>query len=84
MVDYEVLLANRRKALAGVLADTLGKTCVIGFELKVRAVNSNKLDKLIQGQHPVHDEDVFRGHVKFLCHEAKQGVGHTRSRPQAG
>ena len=58
MVDDDVLLPDRREAVAAGLADALGEARVVGLELEVGPVESDELRELVQGQHALDDEDA--------------------------
>ncbi|MCC2653695.1 MAG: hypothetical protein K0Q60_3861 [Microvirga sp.] len=78
MVDDDVLLADRREAVAAVLADALGEARIVRLELEVRTLQSHELRQVAQAHHTLDDEDLVRGDLRFLGHEETQVLGHGR------
>src|SRR5215217_2815143 len=75
-MDDDVLLPDRREAVAAGLADALREARVVGLELEVGAVERHELRQLVQGQHAVDDEDVLGRDLEFLSDEMADVLGH--------
>jgi hypothetical protein len=78
VVDDHVLLADRRKAIAAMLANALGKARRIGRELEVGPVDAHQLLQVVDAQHSGNDVDVPIGQVERALHHAPQRVRHAR------
>ena len=77
VVDDEILLFDRKKTIAAIVADALGKARIIGLELEVRPVETDELGKLVQGEHPVEDRKFpRRRHRVPRPRNAAQLLGH--------
>ena len=76
MVDDDVLLPDRREAIAAMLADALGKARIVGLELEVRPVERDELGQFVERQHALDDEDlVVRLDFEFLGDEVRRSSG---------
>ena len=46
-MDDEILLFDREKAIAAIVADALGKARIVGLELEVRPVETDELGEIV-------------------------------------
>ncbi len=72
MMDDKVLLANCRETIAGLLADALGKSRIVGHEFKIRAIELGKLRELHQRQRAVDQNHFVIGGRKRALDKAPQ------------
>ena len=78
VVDDEVLLADRREAVAGMVAHALREAGVVGLEPEVVARRPDDLGDGVERQQPrQHGDPVFR-HVEFLHDELPERHRHLR------
>ena len=78
MVDDQVLLPDRGKAVAGVIADALGEARIVRHEFKIGPVDGQKLRKLAQRQHAFDHEHLVVSHGERALHKAPKLGGHCR------
>ena len=78
VVDDDVLLADRREAVAAVLADALGEAWIVRLELEIRPLQPHELRQVPQAHHALDDEDLVPGHFQLLGHEEAQVLRHRR------
>ena len=78
MVDDEVLLADRREAVAGVIANALGVARIVGHEFEVRPVEAHELRQLVERQHAVDEENLVVAARQRALHETAQLRRHRR------
>src|ERR1700730_12728718 len=71
-MDDKVLLADCRETIAGLLADALGKSRIVGHEFKVRAIETGKLRELRQRQRAVDQNHLVIGGRKRTLDKAPQ------------
>ena len=76
MVDDDVLLPDRREAIAAMLANALGEARRIGLELQVRPLDRDKLLEIVDGEHAGDDVDLVVGDGERALHHGAQRVGH--------
>ena len=76
VMDDEILLLDREKTIAAIVADAFGKARIIGLELEVRPVETDEFGKLVQGEHSVEDENFLADDIQFLGDECAQLLGH--------
>ena len=76
MVDDDVLLADRREAVAAMLADALGKTRIVGRELQIVARHGDDLRDLVERQRAVQHADAARRHAELAGDEIAQFRRH--------
>ena len=72
MVDDQVLLPDRRKAIAAVIADAVGITRRVGHEFEVRPIEAGELRHLVERQDAVDLEDAVVDGAERTLHEALQ------------
>ncbi len=78
MMDDQVLLPDRREAIAAEFADALGKARIVGHELQVRPVERHELRQFVERQHAIDQEGLVVGHAERVLHEAAQFRGRRR------
>ena len=78
VMDAEVLLPDRRQAIAAIVANALGKTGVVWLELERRPVDADEFRKVVERQHPVQHEDFSWQDFEFVGDEGAQFIGKTR------
>ena len=71
VVDDEILLLDREKTIAAIVADALGKARIVGLELQLRPVETDEFGKIVQGQHSIEDKNFLFDDVEFLGDEAR-------------
>ncbi len=76
VVDDDVLLAHRGKAIAVELADALGEAADERLEQKIWPIGDDELRRIRKRQEPVLDEDGVLADLQLLDHEALQAIGH--------
>ena len=76
MVDDDVLLADRREAIAAMLADALGKARIVGRELQVVARHRDDLGNLVERQRPGQHADAVGRDAELAGDELAQFVRH--------
>ena len=72
MVDDEILLPDRGKAIAAVIADAVGIARRVGHEFEIRPVELRELRHLVQRQHAVDFEHAAIGGTKRALHKVLQ------------
>ena len=72
MVDDQVLLPDRREAVAGMIADALGEARIVGHEFEVGPVDRHELVELAQRQHAVDQEHLVVGDRERALHGLAQ------------
>ena len=78
MVDDQVLLPDRGEAVAGVIADALGKARIVRHEFEIGPIDGEKLRQLVQRQHALDQEHLVVGDRERALHEAAQLGRHRR------
>ena len=78
MVDDEVLLPDRGEAVAGMFADALGKTGIVGHEFEIGTVDRGELRHLREREHAVDHEHLVLGHRRAPA--ARSGADPSRHR----
>ena len=76
MVDDQVLLPDGGEAIAGMLADALGKARIVRDEFEVGAIDRGELRQFREREHAVHHEHLVFGDSKRAPHEAPQVRRH--------
>ncbi len=76
MLDDEVLLADRRKAVAAMIADAFGKARIIGNEQQIGPVDRDHFLQVVERQHAVDQERLVVAHRHRSLHEAPQIFRH--------
>ena len=76
VVDHEVLLADGREAIAGIVAHALGEARVVGLESQVRPVDADDLAEVVQRQQAVNREALVGGGAEFVGDEQAQLLRH--------
>ena len=75
-MDDQVLLPDRREAIAGLLADALGKARIVGHEFEIGAIDRGELRQFREREDAVHHEHfVFRDRER-TPHESPQVRRH--------
>ena len=77
-MDDQVLLPDRGKAVAGVIADALGEARIVRHEFEVGPVDGQKLRQLAQRQHALDQEHLVVGDGERALHEAAKLGRHRR------
>ena len=72
VMDDQVLLADRREAVAALIADALGKARIVGHEFQVRPVDRDELRQLVERQHAVDQEHLVVRDAERALHEGAQ------------
>jgi hypothetical protein len=78
VVDDEILLPDRREAIAAVIADAVGIARRVGNEFEVRPVEARDLRHFVQRQHAVDVEHAGLAGIERALHEALQFRRHPR------
>src|SRR6266567_3622044 len=78
MMDDDVLLPDRGKAIAAVIADALGKTRVVGGEDEIGALVGDQLCGIVEAEDALRREHIGRGGVEVLAQKAPQIGRHPR------
>jgi hypothetical protein len=77
MMNDQILLPDRREAIAGMIADALGKARIVRHEFEVGAIDlGQKLRHLVEREHAVHQEDLVVGDGERALDEAAQLLRH--------
>ncbi len=76
MMDDEILLPDRQKTIPAIVADAFRIARIIGFELEVRTVETDKFGKFVQSQHSVQDKNFLADHIEFFGHEGAKLFRH--------
>src|SRR5262249_16717983 len=76
VMDDQVFLFDRQKAIARIVSDALRKTRIVSLEFEVRPVEIDKFGELIEGKHTVEDIYLFADNIEFLGNETAQLVRH--------
>ena len=77
-MNDEVLLANGREAIPGMIANALGVARIVGHEFEVRPVETHQLGELVERQHAIDQENLVVGARERLLHEPAQLHRHGR------
>ncbi len=77
-MDDDVLLADRREAVAAVVADALGIAGLEGGKAEIRAVVGDELAGVLDAEDAVDDHDVLRLRLELLNDEAAQRLRRGR------
>src|SRR5689334_5299782 len=72
MVDDEILLPDRRQAIAAMIAHAPGIAWRVRLEFEVGPIETGDLPHLIECQHAVDGEYAVIGHTERALHEAPQ------------
>ena len=72
MVDDQILLADRRKTVAAMVANALGIARIVGHEFEIGPVEPGELRKIVERQHAVDQEDFVVGDRQRALHKAAQ------------
>ena len=78
MVDDEILLPDRGKAVAAVIAHAFGIARRIRHEFEIRPMQVGDLAHLVEREHTVDAEHAVVGGAERPLHEAAQLHGHGR------
>ena len=78
VVDHEILLPDRREAIAPVLAHPFREAGIVGLEFQLGPIHADEFRKVVQRQHPFDREALVRGGVEFVRDEQTQRFGHPR------
>ena len=78
VVDDEILLPDRREAIAAMIADAVGIARRIGHEFEIGPVEAGDLPHLVERQHAVDAEHAVVGDAERALHEAPQFGRHRR------
>src|SRR5262249_26495178 len=78
MVDDDVLLSDRSKAIPAEVSDALGKASVIGGKNQVGALVDDQLLGIVETKDPVGREDVGGGGIEPFHQETTQVGRHRR------
>ena len=84
VMDDQVLLADRREAVAALIADALGEARIVRHEFQVGPVDRDELRQLVQRQHAVDQEHLVVGDAERALHERAQLGRHRRLRLRGG
>ena len=76
MVDDQILLPDRREAIAAVLADAFGKAGNERREFQVGPIERDQTRQFVQTEHAVDQHDAGREHVDVAGDELAQALGH--------
>ena len=77
-MDDDVLLPDRRHAVAAMFADAFGEARIVGNEFQLRTVDRHDLRKLVERDQAVDEEDFLVVHVELLGHEGPEFRGRLR------
>ena len=72
VVDDDVLLADRREAVAAMVADAFGKTRIVGCEFQIVARHGDQFRHLVDRKQPVQHADPAGRHAEFQGDEIPQ------------
>src|SRR5262249_44592932 len=79
MMNDDVLLPDRRKAITAEIPDPLGKACVVWDEHEVGTfIDDNQLPEIVEAQQPIGRKHVCRRNVELLDKKPPQLGGHCR------
>ena len=78
VVDQDVLLANRREAVAAMVTDPLGKTRFERFEFQLGPICRDQLGELVQAEQPGDQDDVLGLGVEAFANETAELLRHGR------
>ena len=78
MVDDEILLPDRREAIAAMVADAVGIARIVGHEFEVGPVEPGKLRHLVEREDAIDLEQALVSRVERALHEALQFRRHQR------
>ena len=76
MMDDQVLLPDRGKDIAAMLAHALGMARHVRREFEVGPVEAGELRQLVHGEHAVDQEHLVVGGRQRVLHEAAQLLRH--------
>src|SRR5580704_11187509 len=82
MVDNDVLLSNRRKAIPAEISDAFGKARIIGREDEVGPLVDDQLLSVIEAENAIGRKHVRRRRIEFFHQEAPQVGRHCRIDPE--
>ena len=77
VMDDQVLLPDRRKAIAALLADAFGKTRIVWHEFEIGPIDVRQLDELGDRERAIDQEHLVVGDRERALHEAAQ-IGRHR------
>ena len=75
-MDDQVLLADRRVAITGVVANALREAWIIRHELEIGPIDMHELRQLGERQHTVDMEDFVVSHGQCVLYETPQLARH--------
>src|SRR5947207_3507076 len=82
VMDNDVLLTDRREAIAAEIADALGKARVIGGEDEIRTLVGDQLSGVVQSEDALIGEYVAWRRIELLAQETPQIGRHPSIDPE--
>jgi hypothetical protein len=77
-MDNEILLADRRKDIAAMIAHAFRMSRYVGHELQIRPVEPCQLRQFVHRQHAVNQEHFIVGYGQRALDETTQFFRHRR------
>jgi hypothetical protein len=78
MVDHQILFADRGERIAGMLADALRKTGIVGLELEIVARRLGDFRQGVERQQARQHSNAVFGYIGFVNHEFAQALRQFR------